>query len=82
MTGDRRPATGGDAAGMTPCVVPAAEGRPSPVARQRYSEDQLLPLSAVSQYVHCPRRGLTRPRRITTSVVHPVPSLEPRHVHR
>ncbi|MDD4102985.1 MAG: CRISPR-associated protein Cas4 [Kiritimatiellae bacterium] len=56
MTGDRRLATGDDAALLTHSTASADEGRGSPVARQCYSEDQLLPLSAVSQYVHCPRR--------------------------
>jgi CRISPR-associated exonuclease Cas4 len=56
MTGDQRPATSGDAARPTPCADPVAAGRESQVASRPYPEDQLLPLSAVSHYVHCPRR--------------------------
>ena len=56
MTRDQRPATRSDAARPTPRADPAAAGRESQVASRPYPEDQLLPLSAVSQYVHCPRR--------------------------
>jgi len=56
MTRDQRPAPRGDAARPTPCAAPVAADRESQVASRPYLEDQLLPLSAVSHYVHCPRR--------------------------
>jgi CRISPR-associated exonuclease Cas4 len=56
MTGDQRPTTSGDAARPTLSAARAAASHKSQVASHPYSEDQLLPISAVSQYAHCHRR--------------------------
>jgi CRISPR-associated exonuclease Cas4 len=56
MTNDRRLTTSENAARLKPSGILVAEAHQSLVVSRSYPEDQLVPLSAVSHYVHCPRR--------------------------